>query len=70
MLARNYRPMLFIHGSKDTFVPTKMVYQNYAATKGPKKLWVVKGAKHAASYEKESHEYPQHVARFLNQYVK
>lgn len=70
MLARNHRPMLFIHGSKDTFVPTKMVYQNYAATKGPKKLWVVKGAKHAASYEKEPHEYPQHVARFLNQYVK
>lgn len=70
MLANNHRPMLFIHGSKDTFVPTKMVYQNYAATKGPKKLWVVKGAKHAASYAAEPHEYPRQVAHFLNQYVK
>lgn len=70
MLARNHRPIMFIHGSKDTFVPTRMVYQNYAATKGPKQLWVVKGAKHAASYAKEPHEYPRRIARFLNQYVK
>lgn len=70
MLANNHRPMLFIHGSNDTFVPTKMVYKNYAATKGPKKLWIAKGAKHAASYEKYPHQYPKEVARFLNQYVK
>ncbi|MGM9892513.1 alpha/beta fold hydrolase [Limosilactobacillus sp.] len=70
MLAHNHRPMMFIHGSKDTFVPTRMVYQNYAATRGPKRLWIVKGAKHAASYAKEPHEYPQRIARFLNQYVK
>lgn len=43
-LHHNHRPMLFIHGTKDTFVPTAMVYQNYAATRGPKELWLVKGA--------------------------
>lgn len=68
-LHRNHRPMLFIHGSKDTFVPTKMVYRNYRATRGPKELWVVKGAKHAASYQHSPQQYQQHVAQFLNRYV-
>lgn len=70
MLHHNHLPMLFIHGGDDHFVPTKMVYQNYAATRGPKQLWVAKGAKHAASYAHYPHEYPKKVAQFLNQYVK
>ena len=70
MLKHNHRPMMFIHGGNDNFVPTRMVYRNYAATKGPRELWVVKGAKHAASYEKEPVRYPQRIARFLNHYVK
>lgn len=37
-LHKNTRPILFIHGSKDTFVPTKMVYQNYRAATKSKKL--------------------------------
>ncbi|MGO3581954.1 MAG: alpha/beta hydrolase, partial [Lacticaseibacillus paracasei] len=50
-LHKNTRPILFIHGSKDKFVPTSMVYQNYrAATKSKKALWVVKGAGHAKSF--------------------
>ncbi len=67
---RNQRPMLFIHGSKDTFVPTKMVYQNYKAAAGPKELWVVKGAKHAASFRHDPAVYQQRVEAFLNQYFK
>lgn len=68
-LHHNTRPMLFIHGSKDTFVPTKMVYQNYRATRGPKQLWIVKGAQHAKSYQTQPQQYRQHVSQFLNQYV-
>lgn len=70
MLARNHRPIFFIHGSRDTFVPTRMVYQNYRATKGPKRLWIAKGAKHASSYERYPRQYPRRIARFLNQYIK
>lgn len=70
MLHHNRRPMMFIHGGSDHFVPTKMVYKNYQATRGPKKLWVVKGAAHASSYDKHPVEYPKRVATFLNQYVK
>ncbi len=67
---RNHRPMLFIHGSKDTFVPTRMVYKNYKAAAGPKELWVVKGAKHAASFKHDPAEYQRHIQAFLNRYFK
>lgn len=70
MLHHNHRPMLFIHGANDNFVPTKMVYRNYRATKGPKELWVVPGASHAKSYATHPGQYQQHLAKFLNQYIK
>lgn len=34
-------PMLFIHGDKDTYVPTWMVYPLYEAKPEPKELWIV-----------------------------
>lgn len=68
-LAKNKRPMMFIHGDQDTFVPTEMVYENYKATKGPKELWIVKGAKHAKSFQTNPQEYQKKVSQFLNKYV-
>jgi fermentation-respiration switch protein FrsA (DUF1100 family) len=68
-LHHNHRPMLFIHGAKDTFVPTSMVYQNYQATRGPKELWVVKGAQHAKSFQTQPQQYRRHIQQFLNRYV-
>lgn len=70
MLHHNQRPMLFIHGNKDKFVPTWMVYQNYQATRGPKELWVTKGVTHAKSFESYPKAYKQHVQKFLAKYVK
>lgn len=68
-LTHNRRPMLFIHGNRDTFVPTAMVYQNYRASKGPKALWVTKGVTHAKSFETYPREYRWHVEKFLAKYV-
>lgn len=68
-LHHNHLPVLFIHGSDDHFVPTRMVYQNYAATKGPKELWIVKGAKHANSFATSPQAYKRHLENFLNRYV-
>ena len=68
-LHHNYRPMLFIHGASDTFVPTRMVYQNYHATRGPRELWIVPGAKHASSYQTQPSQYQRHVQRFVSRYV-
>lgn len=67
---KNHKPMLFIHGGADTFVPTKMVYQVYRADAGPKQLLVVPGAKHAASYSHSPKAYAAKVKAFLAEYVK
>lgn len=68
-LKKNKLPILFIHGSKDTFVPTAMVYDNYQATTAPKQLWLVKGAKHASSYDLNPQEYERRVGRFIQTYL-
>ena len=62
-------PMLFIHGDKDTFVPTEMVYKLYEAKPEPKELWVVPDAAHAVSYKNNPKEYTSKVSRFINQYM-
>lgn len=69
-LAKNHLPTLFIHGDADTFVPTKMVYANYAASQGPKELYLVKGAKHAKSFEQNPVAYQEKITAFLKKYQK
>ncbi|PIO84373.1 alpha/beta hydrolase [Loigolactobacillus backii] len=66
-LHHNHLPTFFIHGSADTFVPTRMVYKNYAATKGKKKLWITKGAHHAESLSDYPKQYRQKVGQFFAQ---
>lgn len=68
-LNKNYLPTLFIHGEKDDFVPTKMAYQNYNATRGPKELWIVKDTGHAESLSTDPKGYYKHLNDFLNKYV-
>lgn len=60
-------PMLFIHGSNDTFVPTEMAYRLYAAKPSKKELWIAEGANHAESYLKHKDDYLQHLSLFLGQ---
>ena len=64
-LKNNTRPVLFIHGSDDTFVPTSMVYKNYQATQGEKELYIVKGAGHAKSFETDPQAYIETIFNFL-----
>ena len=65
-LAKCEKPMLFIHGDADDFVPTDNVYKNYdAKVNGYKEIWVVPGAVHANSYAKAPQEYTQRVRDFL-----
>lgn len=61
-------PMLFIHGEKDTYVPTEMVYELYEAKPDPKQLWIVPRAAHAASYKENSSIYTEKVKTFLDLY--
>lgn len=62
------RPMLFIHGSADKFVPTSMVYPLYKAKPGPKELWIAPKAEHARSYWLYPTIYTKRVHLFLSKY--
>lgn len=68
-IAKCQLPMLFIHGDKDTFVPTQMVYRLYETKPGEKELWVVPGVGHAQSYKEFPEEYTRTVSSFVNQYM-
>ncbi len=63
-------PMLFIHGTEDTFVPTWMGDSLYVAKNGVKEQWHVEGATHADSYYKYPEEYTCKVKCFVEKYNK
>ena len=64
------RPMLFIHGDKDDFVPTWMVYRLYEAKPAPKEIWITPGVEHARSYKAFPREYTQKVKDFTDKYIQ
>lgn len=68
-LKKNDRPMLFIHGDKDDFVPYSMLDEVYNATKGPKEKYVVHGAKHAEALSSDPAMYQKKVTDFIQKYV-
>ena len=63
-------PMLFIHGEKDDYVPTWMVYQLYEAKPQPKELWIVPNADHATSYKLNKETYTEKVKLFTDKYIQ
>ena len=69
-VAKCRKPMLFIHGDDDTFVPTSMVYPLYEAKPQPKQLWIAPGSSHAASFSDHPAEYTSRVAGFVTKYIK
>ena len=65
-LAKCDRPMLFIHGDADDFVPFDHLWKNYEAkVQGYKDYYVCPGAVHANSYAKDPAVYKAKVAEFL-----
>ncbi|MCQ2184134.1 MAG: alpha/beta hydrolase [Bacteroidales bacterium] len=60
------RPMLFIHGEKDVYVPTSEIFRNYSAkTHGYKEMWISPDNGHNASFREHPAEYTEHVRNFL-----
>ena len=65
-VAKCERPMLFIHGDADDYVPfdnLQMVYD--AKKKGYKEKYVCPGAVHANSFQKDPAMYKHKVLNFL-----
>ena len=64
-VAKCRKPMLFIHGDSDAFVPTWMVYRLYEAKPQPKRIWLAAGSAHAMAYIDHPEEYTRAVRDFL-----
>lgn len=70
-VAKSTKPMLFIHGDNDDFVPSWMVHPLYAAKKhGDKALFIAKGSVHAMAYRDHHQEYTQQVKNFVSRFVR
>lgn len=62
-------PFLFIHGTADTKVPTKMIHEVYDACRAPKKKLLVPGADHIMSYTYAPEEYGALIDEYMQRYV-
>lgn len=63
-------PMLFIHGGKDDFVPTYMVYQLHEACSSEyKDILIVPEADHARSYYFGKKEYDEKTCEFIKKFI-
>lgn len=60
-------PVLLICGTQDHTIPCRHDEQIYRAAIGPKELWIVKGAGHAAALGQDPAEYESRVIRFLQE---
>lgn len=60
------RPILFVHGLADTFVPTHMGQALYNACTADKDLLLVPGAGHAASYRTDPAGYERAACAFFD----
>ena len=58
-------PVLFIHGSEDTFVHTEMVHKVYDACNSTKEKLIVQGAGHGESYLRDPDLYFETTFNFL-----
>lgn len=58
-------PVLFIHGSADSFVPCSMVHELYNACKTEKKLVIVEGAGHVESCYRDAELYEGTIEEFI-----
>ncbi|RUS49086.1 alpha/beta hydrolase [Cohnella sp. AR92] len=59
------KPVLLIHGGKDTFVPTEMAEEIFAAIPSRKEKLIVPEAQHGTSFLVDSRSYADSVLRFI-----
>lgn len=63
-------PTLFIHGTEDRFVPTKMSEDLYRVKKGFKRLLLIEGAVHANAYMVNPQLYRSQVLEFIDEVLE
>jgi alpha-beta hydrolase superfamily lysophospholipase len=63
-------PVLSICGTRDGRIPCRHAERIYRVARGPKELWMVKGADHASALGWAPEEYESRVIRFFGEYLQ
>jgi len=63
------KPILFIHGERDSYIPMEQSQLLYDAAPGPKSLWVGPGAKHNQTVIVRPEYYAARTVAFFDEYL-
>jgi pimeloyl-ACP methyl ester carboxylesterase len=63
------RPMLFIHGERDSYIPVELSQALYAQAPQPRYLWIVPGAKHNQCVDVEPANYARRTVDFFDRFL-
>lgn len=63
------RPLFFIHGAADLTTSVQHSRRLYDAYRGPREIWIVQGAPHAAAYHVDRPLYVERVAGFFARHL-
>jgi hypothetical protein len=63
------KPILLIHGEKDSYIPIAQSQALYDLAAGPKSLWIVPGAGHNKSVMVAPRTYADRVLRFFDEHL-
>ncbi len=62
-------PILFVHGTKDIFVPYEMVNELYKNCVSEKDIFIVPDAQHGTAYRDDREGYEKKVIEFIGKYI-
>ncbi|RJP31923.1 MAG: alpha/beta fold hydrolase [Phycisphaerales bacterium] len=62
-------PVFLIHGEKDSYIPVAQSQAIYECVPGPRRLWVVPGAKHNWGILAAPNRYPARLVRFFSEHL-
>ena len=63
------RPMFFVHGAKDSYLPVDQSRQLFALAGQPKTLWVAAGARHNQAAILHPEQYARYSVGFFDRYL-
>ena len=63
------RPILFIHGQKDSYIRVEQTHLLYGRAPSPKYLWIVPNAKHNQSVVVQPNEYAARTVAFFRRHL-
>ena len=63
------RPILIVHGEKDSYIPIAQSQSLFDLARGPKQLWIVPSAKHNQAILLQPGEYARRAVRFFDEHL-